>query len=210
MDVQQQIFFHTNAINELTNRFLQHIQERDDQIASLSAERDNLAQNHSNQQATCQQEKQELQDRIDALTQENHALNERVHKLEVVAKRVSLFDTVHNESNLNSGTNMTSKNGKYTLKMQEDGNLVAYEGQDHQANHAFWASNTSGAGSAPYHLRVQADGNTVVYGKGDQALWATNTWKKGHAPYRLVLQDDRNIVLYDNSNSAVWASGTNI
>ena len=61
---------------------------------------------------------------------------------------------------LNQDETLVSKNGKYEVEMQNDGNLVIYTG-DRQA---IWASGTAGKGTAPYKLAMQADGNLVIYG----------------------------------------------
>lgn len=61
----------------------------------------------------------------------------------------------HLESNgdneLKEGDYLKSANGKYTLIMQGDGNLVGYD----ETNKAFWASNTAGQGESPFRLTVR-------------------------------------------------------
>jgi len=62
---------------------------------------------------------------------------------------------------------------------------------------------TSGNGRAV--LRMQEDGNFVLY-KANQAAWqAPNSWSRGNCA---VFQEDGNFVVYDSSGAAVWASGT--
>jgi hypothetical protein len=56
------------------------------------------------------------------------------------------------------------------LVMQADGNLVLYGDSGVR-----WASNTSGKGSAPYHMSLQNDGNLVVYSGTGAALWSSKT-----------------------------------
>jgi len=117
-------------------------------------------------------------------------------------------DTLHNEAKLYENSYITSKNGMYFARMQDDGNFVIYNGTNFQSQNAVWASNTGGKGSAPFHLAMQNDGNLVVYDRYNKPTWASDTWGKGQAPYKLVMQDDRNLVVYDRFNTATWSSNT--
>ena len=98
---------------------------------------------------------------------------------------------------------LMSKNQRYKLIMQTDGNLVGYEGTK-----PFWASNTNGR-SGRYAI-MQSDGNFVIYVNGPKPMsgpiWASNTNGKGGV--RVVMQDDRNIVIYNTVNAPIWASNT--
>lgn len=58
------------------------------------------------------------------------------------------------------------------LKMQSDGNLVAYD----KMNTPYWASKTVGKSqSKPFRLTMQKDGNLVIYDGLNKPLWASNT-----------------------------------
>jgi nucleoid-associated protein YgaU len=99
---------------------------------------------------------------------------------------------------LERGQSLTSRNGAYTLTLQDDGNLVlAAQGQ------AVWATGTNGQDAG--YLDVQDDGNVVLY-TSDKPIWHTDT--KGAKDIRLILQDDRNLVVY-GFDGVAWASGTN-
>ena len=106
-------------------------------------------------------------------------------------------NTLYPGQQLNPGDQLTSPNGRYSLVMQADGNLVEYD-----AGRAVWASGTHDPGSV---LQAQTDGNLVIYGPGHVARWATGTNRPGSV---LVVQDDRNIVLYAPGHVSVWATGT--
>ncbi|HEU0192406.1 MAG TPA: LysM peptidoglycan-binding domain-containing protein [Mycobacterium sp.] len=107
-------------------------------------------------------------------------------------------DTLAAGRKLVKGDSLTSKNGAYTLTLQDDGNLVlAAQGK------AIWASGTNGQDVA--RAELQQDGNFVVYTTGDKPVWHTDT--KGKKDVRLVLQDDRNLVLY-SGDAAAWSSKT--
>ncbi|KAK1298643.1 hypothetical protein QJS10_CPB14g00719 [Acorus calamus] len=88
----------------------------------------------------------------------------------------------------------------YRLTMQRDCNLVLYDN-----GYPVWATNTGGLASGCY-LKMQGDGNLVVYSNTNRAIWASNTGDGGNANYVLVLQRDRNVVVY---GTARWASHSN-
>lgn len=107
-------------------------------------------------------------------------------------------------SSLNSGQSigvgqeLKSDNGKYTLVLQRDGNLVLSEG-----GKAVWATGTDGSGAV--RANVQEDGNFVLYKDDNSPVWASET--SGNSGVRLTVQDDRNVVLYAG-DKPVWASNS--
>ena len=72
-----------------------------------------------------------------------------------------------------SGTHQKGS-GPYRLVMQEDRNLVVYDGY----NKALWSTNTAGKGQSPGKLVMQEDGNLVMYDKSGNILWQSNTVRK--------------------------------
>jgi hypothetical protein len=102
-----------------------------------------------------------------------------------------------NGEKLERGQSLTSRNGAYTLTLQDDGNLVFGAGGE-----AVWATGTNGQDVE--RLEMQKDGNCVLY-TSDRPVWHTDT--KGAKDVRLLLQDDRNLVLYGFDGPA-WASNT--
>jgi LysM domain len=108
-----------------------------------------------------------------------------------------MSDRLMNGDKLERGQSLTSRNGAYTLTLQDDGNLVlAARGE------AVWATGTNGQNVE--RLEEQKDGNCVLY-TTDKPVWHTDT--KGAKDVRLLLQDDRNLVLYGFDGPA-WASNT--
>jgi GH25 family lysozyme M1 (1,4-beta-N-acetylmuramidase) len=101
---------------------------------------------------------------------------------------------------LTAGHSYDSCDGRFSLAMQTDGNLVLY-----LYGTALWASGTSGTDGEV--AVMQGDGNFVLYGKTSNALWASGT--SGHGGASLAVQDDGNVVVYAGSD-ALWASGTNV
>lgn len=108
-----------------------------------------------------------------------------------------MADTLTAGKKLIKGESLTSKNGAYTLALQDDGNLVlGVRGK------AIWASGTNGQDVV--RAEVQPDGNFVLY-TADKPVWHSDT--KGKKDVKLVLQDDRNLVLY-SGDTAVWSTKT--
>ncbi|GGJ35680.1 hypothetical protein [Deinococcus roseus] len=102
---------------------------------------------------------------------------------------------------LSPGQNLSVCNGKATLSLQWDGNLVLYAA----GNVPIWSTNT--AGQSVRNLVMQSDGNLVLYANSGQALWHTSTGGRPGAFFSL--QTDANMVIYHNG-VAVWNSGTYI
>ncbi|MDU0289069.1 S8 family serine peptidase [Saccharothrix longispora] len=105
-------------------------------------------------------------------------------------------DTLLRGESLQAGQSRTSADGRFTLVMQGDGNLVLYTA----AGQALWSSNTWGTGAT--HVVLQGDGNLVIYTAAGVAKWHTNTW--GTAADRLIVQDDSNVVLYGPGGQVFW------
>ena len=104
---------------------------------------------------------------------------------------------------LTRGQSLVSQDGRFTLIMQGDGNLVLYW----SGGASRWASNT--AAHAVSQVIMQSDGNLVIYASdGKTPLWASGT--SGHPGAWLVLQDDGNLVIYSPGSKALWATGTNV
>jgi len=97
------------------------------------------------------------------------------------------------------GEGVTSCDGRFTLTMQSDGNLVLYL----KGLGALWSTHTSGTDA--YTANMQGDGNLVIYGKTSNALWASHTG--GHHGAVLDLQGDGNLVIYERGKS-LWSTQT--
>ena len=55
-------------------------------------------------------------------------------------------------------------------------------------------------------LKVQSDGNVVLYDEGGHPVWASNT--EGNDGAYLAVQDDGNAVVYDKAGEPIWATNT--
>jgi hypothetical protein len=112
-------------------------------------------------------------------------------------------DVLSAGARLNPGDKLTSHNGRYTLVMQDDGNLVGYDGTQ-----AFWDTGTWGRPGC--YLTAEPSGRFTVMTPEGTVAW---TRESGSSHGYLCVQDDRNIVIYSSSGSnpaAAWASNTNI
>lgn len=99
---------------------------------------------------------------------------------------------------LMKGQWLTSSNGKFTLEMQQDGNLILYN-----RHLALWShKDTSASGDK---LKINKNGYLEFYGQDDQLLWDSKT--SGDGKYAL-LKDDSNFVVIDSNGKEVWATGT--
>jgi len=104
-------------------------------------------------------------------------------------------------ANKSLGVNQTllSCDGRFTLVLGGDGNLVLYEGST-----ALWAANI--AGKSGTTAIMQGDGNFVVYTAGGTPVWASNT--AGNSGASLLVQDDGNVVISSSSGASLWTTGT--
>lgn len=100
---------------------------------------------------------------------------------------------------LANGQSVTSCDGRFTLVIQGDGNLVLYQA----GVGALWANFVFGSG---HTLSMQGDGNLVVYNNVGQAPWHTST--HGNNGSFLAVQNDGNVVVYTPAWQPLWASNT--
>src|SRR5574337_769935 len=112
-----------------------------------------------------------------------------------------MADRLNPNETLPIGSSITSQDGRFTLNMQGDGNLVLY-GPNGKYR---WDPATNGRSVT--QTVMQSDGNFVIYGPGG-ALWASGTY--GHPGAWLVVQNDGNLVIYDPSGNPLWATNTYI
>ena len=122
----------------------------------------------------------------------------------------SSFDTIHcgylySGEGLGKGQTLNSCDGRFSLTMQTDGNLVLYQ----SGVGALWATGTTGYTGRNLSAFMQTDGNLVVYADPWSnwiPLWNSGT--PGYPNSRLQLQNDGNLVIYNAYNNWIWASNT--
>ena len=88
---------------------------------------------------------------------------------------------------------LESRNGRYRLIYQGDGNLVILD-LNVRGGKPIWNSGT--AGSAPGILKMQDDGNLVLYNQAGAALWNTETWLPHQRGIFASLQDDGHLTVH--------------
>jgi hypothetical protein len=100
---------------------------------------------------------------------------------------------------LKPGQTLQSCDGRFTLILQNDGNLVLYK----ESAQPLWATGTVNRDSA--QLELTPSGDFVLYGKLGESLWRSGN--AGQTAAQAFLQGDGNLVIY-GPTSAVWASNT--
>lgn len=112
-----------------------------------------------------------------------------------------MADRLNRDESLRLSESITSQDGRFTLVMQGDGNLVFYGPRGKYR----WDTGTDGR--AVSQAIMQGDGNFVLYGS-EGAIWASGT--DGHPGAWLVAQNDGNLVIYGPDGSPLWATDTGI
>lgn len=131
----------------------------------------------------------------------------------IIVERVGSANTLNVGETLTGNKRLTSANGKYILRMQEDdGHLCVYHSDNGQQGAFVWGSGKHGFKNAK--LVMQADGNLVVYDGANTAKWASDTHPYNNAtfkdaankPVKLVLENDGSLKLYAASGKVVWTN----
>ncbi|MFI9509661.1 right-handed parallel beta-helix repeat-containing protein [Nocardia sp. NPDC052566] len=96
------------------------------------------------------------------------------------------------------GQSLSSCDGRFTLALQNDGNLVLS-----QSGNPIWGTATNGRGSVV--AIMQRDGNFVIYNAAGESVWSTGTNPNGSI---LAVQNDGNVVVYTADGKPLWSSKT--
>lgn len=99
---------------------------------------------------------------------------------------------------IEQGQVLPSCDGRFSLAMQSDGNLVLSQ----IGVGTLWSAGTNSARRAV----MQSDGNFVLYDSAGRAPWSSRTW--GHPDAFLAVQDDGNLVVYSKEGVPLWNSRT--
>ncbi|KAH7626877.1 hypothetical protein B0T09DRAFT_35761 [Sordaria sp. MPI-SDFR-AT-0083] len=105
---------------------------------------------------------------------------------------------------IESGSSIKSKNGKYELVFQDDGNFVLYEVSHKRP---LWSSNTTSSYRKASKGLLQDDGNLRLFDDDNGEVWSSHTGGRGDASTVLTVQDDGNVRLMSGENQ-LWATNT--
>src|SRR5256885_797881 len=111
-------------------------------------------------------------------------------------------DRLNPDEVLGPGQSIATANGRASLIMQSDGNLVLYQ-VDAGSRTPLWSTGTDVPGS---RVAMRGDGNLALYEPSGACRWASGT--DGNPGAWLTLQDDGNLVIYAGTGPALWASNT--
>lgn len=106
---------------------------------------------------------------------------------------------VSHDDTLSLGECISSPNKQYRAVLQGDGNFVVYN----YKNTAIWSTGTHYM-STPLNLKMQPDGNFVLYSNG-VARWSTGT-NGTYGKYRLELDNNGALKLINSKGSIIWRS----
>lgn len=96
------------------------------------------------------------------------------------------------------GRQLTSQDGRFTLKVEPSGQVVLRFGAT-----VLWSAGTANGQSM--YFRLQTSGAAALFDVPQNVLWATPA---AGADATLTLQDDGNLVLKNSGGSVVWQSNT--
>ena len=96
---------------------------------------------------------------------------------------------------------LVSPNGSYELKLLKNGNLTIID----RSGSITWESKSGGIRTGPYYVKMQGDGNLVMYGAGGPT-WASGTSGKGVGPFTLRLDDKGHLNILNNNKSVLWST----
>jgi len=90
---------------------------------------------------------------------------------------------------------------RYVLHFTSAGNLELWNSASRRL---LWESGTAGRGAA--RLKMQDDGNLVIYDDLQQPLWDSGT--AGNDRAVLAVQADGNVVIYSSDKRPLWHTAT--
>jgi pimeloyl-ACP methyl ester carboxylesterase len=108
-------------------------------------------------------------------------------------------NTLTSAARLYPGQAVQSRDGRFALTYQTDGNLVLYG----PGGAARWSTQ---AFSSPGYAEMQVDGNFVVYARDGTPVWASGT--SGARGATLSVHDDGQVDIRTPQGLVVWATGT--
>ena len=100
------------------------------------------------------------------------------------------------------GEFVDSPDGRFRLNLQDDGNMVLYEGPTFST--PIWQAGTAGYNVG--QLIGQGDGDFVLYRRAGGPVWRTGTG--GNVGARMFVQSDGNVAIYRADGAMIWDTRT--
>ena len=109
-----------------------------------------------------------------------------------------------NTTSLDGTSKLKSKNLKYVLKVQADGNVVMNNRHRWNSGTSLWHSGSHGKGTSPHHLKMEHSNDLVLYDGTGNVTWTSGTEGMGRqGAGQLALQNDGTVVIHDGS-TILW------
>ena len=105
------------------------------------------------------------------------------------------------EITIDNGKNLRSADGRFTVEVQRDGNLVMFNNIEREKGKVQWTSGTAGSGA--YGLFMLGNGDLVMLNDKREVKWKTSTYDAGSY---VQLQNDGNLVINSPKGYSVWTS----
>ncbi len=112
------------------------------------------------------------------------------------------INTLEQGQELRVNNGLRSENGMYNVLMQSDGNFCLYKNGDGFIK----CTSTTNKGKEGSILKMQNDGNLVLYTAKGEHLWSTDTYKGNNDQKggKLVLDNNGNLILYSSSQKPIY------
>jgi|SRR5579859_7192136 len=111
-------------------------------------------------------------------------------------------DRLYQGETLTPGQSLTSSDGRFNLKLQDDGNLVLYDPH----SRPLWESGTAGHPDVS-SLTMEPDGYLILRENTSQEYWRSSSTGGASHPTFLV-QSDGNLVLLSDDEKPYWHSNS--
>lgn len=112
---------------------------------------------------------------------------------------MNIDDTLKKDESLVRNQMLTSRNGRITLEMSDNGNLMLRQRTD-----ILFESQTFGIGNR----LLLTDQGLAVYDKNDLALWTPPI--NGISSMNLTVKDDGKLLWYDTRGFIIWSFNVSI
>ena len=110
---------------------------------------------------------------------------------------------LRNDQFLNMEQGIASPSGRYALKMVAGGKLKLLDMQDKALPKQLWVAKQGESEAVGVEVRMQIDGNFVMYTEGRNPTFASNTYKTGGILLRVT--DEGKVTIDGADGTSVWS-----